>query len=633
MPFAEILKKNAEKMRSAFMEYPFTFICAILTTAFAHYTIEILNDSEPEEHKWLVKLLLILGMGISLFFGLETIIKRRKLTDTPKAYILLLSGIAVLSLYYFMWDGMEAYDMIRWFLYSLAFHLLAAVAVLRKMSEDNAFWQFNRLLFSRICVSLLFTGTLMAGLSLAIAALDFLLEVSIAERTYAHLAAFLIGIFNTSFFLAGIPRDPDELDRMDDYPNILRIFSQFVLIPLSFIYLVILYIYGAKILIEWSLPRGLVSTLILAYSVAGTLAILLVHPLRNDTGRKWVRFYTKYFYLLIMPLIVLLYLSIFARIGDYGFTYLRYFGLVLAVWLTGITLYFNFSKEKNIKYIPLSLMIVCFLASLGPWSFYNVSVNSQMEQVRSGMEKGSVFLNFNTGRETELPYDKYYSLLSSVNFLYDNSDKEELRAYIKKSTGGKIDIWQKMILEKGEEYYDARKGENALRERDSAYYQWMPSYKLLDTLGIRSVARNAIKGMKKEYSLFAPFPEDEKDDLIVDIKGYSLMQAFHFGGINPYISDPDTVTAQSSTPESLYIGDYVIHWDGIGREIGVSHGTDTLRIPAALLVKEHLEKEKRVVDLRVGTRKVKLLIQQSNGIEYGNGSYVVWLLAGQILVE
>ncbi|MBK8672285.1 MAG: DUF4153 domain-containing protein [Bacteroidetes bacterium] len=73
----------------------------------------------------------------------------------------------------------------------------------------------------------------------------------------------------------------------------MRIFAQFILMPLVIIYLVILYLYGGKIIFKVIYQIGWVSNLILTFSVFGILALLLIYPLRNDEKHLWIKSYFR----------------------------------------------------------------------------------------------------------------------------------------------------------------------------------------------------------------------------------------------------------------------------------------------------------------------------------------------------
>src|SRR5690606_39092070 len=115
------------------------------------------------------------------------------------------------------------------------------------------------------------------------------------------------------------------------YPKGLKIFTQYVLIPLMTIYLGILLVYETKILLEWEMPKGIVATLILGYAVFGILSLLLVWPIKGDDGNRWVQLFARFFYLMMIPLIILLVLAVYTRVSSYGFTEERYILVVLAV--------------------------------------------------------------------------------------------------------------------------------------------------------------------------------------------------------------------------------------------------------------------------------------------------------------
>jgi len=178
-----------------------------------------------------------------------------------------------------------------------------------------------------------------------------------------------------------------------EYPKGLRIFTQYVLLPLVVIYLIILYFYEAKILFTLVWPRGIVSYLIIGFSTLGILALLLVWPLRDDAEHTWIRTFTKRFFLAIFPLIVLLIMAIGRRVMEYGVTENRYFLIVLSLWLFIVALYFLFSRRKNIKFVPLSLFFAALLCGFGPWNAFEVSSLSQHSRLENFFQKNKMIVN------------------------------------------------------------------------------------------------------------------------------------------------------------------------------------------------------------------------------------------------
>ena len=265
-------------------------------------------------------------------------------------------------------------------LFLVAFHLAVAFGAFLRKGFNEEFWYFNKTVFFRILMCALYSGVIILGLCLAIFAVDELFKANIREETYVKVVLSVIIAFNTTLFLAGVPDVRKGEYGEQNYPKGLKIFTQYVLIPLMTIYLVILLLYEVKILIEWELPNGYVSMLIIAYAAFGILSLLLIHPVRNSEGNKWIRFFSKSFYITMIPLLILLVLAIYKRVSDYGITEERYALIALAVWLTGITVYFLLSRHDNIKVIPVSLAVVALLAAVGPQSASAVSKRSQQNR-------------------------------------------------------------------------------------------------------------------------------------------------------------------------------------------------------------------------------------------------------------
>ena len=274
---------------------------------------------------------------------------------------------------------------IRYGIFNLIVHLLVSFSPYIESGKLNGFWNFNKTLFIRILTSILYSGFLYVGLILALSALHLLFDIDIKDELYFELWIVIIGLFNTWFFLSGIPEDIEQLDHNREYPKGLKVFAQYVLLPLLVLYLIILYAYGAKITLLWDWPKGIVSYLISCVSVLGILTVLLFYPYGEMKENGWIRKSSRMFYLVLYPLIALLFFAIAMRISDYGMTINRYVIVLLGIWLTLVATYFTIGKT-NIKFIPMSLAITLGLMSFGPWGMFSVSENSQVNRLVTILE-------------------------------------------------------------------------------------------------------------------------------------------------------------------------------------------------------------------------------------------------------
>ena len=385
------IKNLADSLINTVKRFPFECLFALTGTIAG--TIYIQSNEYALEYSVYTRVMMMANLGLllslaaSLFTEGDSLLKRTVLRVA--------AALLAAALFFIFSKDLSTIDTLRFFLLSLAFHLLVSFAPFTGKGHIRGFWQFNKSLFLRFLASVLYSVVLYIGLAAAISASKLLFNWDISSKVYGTLFAWIAGVFNTVFFLAGVPDNVNELEQDDSYPKGLKVFTQYVLIPLASVYVIILLAYETKILVKWSLPKGLVSNLILGYAVFGILSILLVYPLRDRDGNKWIKTYSRSFYFLLIPLIVLLFLAIYSRILPYGITAPRYFLIALALWLFFITGYFLLSRGQNIKIIPVSLCVVTFLAVYGPQSAFSVAQYSQRKILYNIFEKYHAIKNGN----------------------------------------------------------------------------------------------------------------------------------------------------------------------------------------------------------------------------------------------
>jgi len=97
---------------------------------------------------------------------------------------------------------------------------------------------------------------------------------------------------------------------------------------------------------------------------------------------SWIKTSSHWFYVVIIPLTMMLFLALWQRVSDYGITEGRYLGFATVVWLCVLAPYFIFSKKKKILFLPASLCIAVFLMNVGPWGMFTVSEKSQVNRLK-----------------------------------------------------------------------------------------------------------------------------------------------------------------------------------------------------------------------------------------------------------
>ncbi|MBE7176889.1 MAG: DUF4153 domain-containing protein [Mucilaginibacter polytrichastri] len=391
MPKLPSLKHLLASARYVIGRFPLELLFALVSTVAATVEVEV-KYNHPVLGDWCTRLIMTGNVGLLLNLAVTLFTESRLISPLKKWG---LHGLAILLAIVFLLvinPAEHSSGYTRFVLISFALHLLVSFAAFSRNSETLVFWDFNKTLFLRFLAGALYGAVLFAGLSAAIGSMNLLFGFDFEWDTFLILWIWITGMFITLFFLAGVPEySPAKPAEAATYPKGLKIFTQFVLIPLATVYVVILLTYELKILIQWNLPKGLVSNLILGYAVFGILSLLLIFPIRDQEENKWMRTYSRNFYILLLPLIVLLIVAVLFRIVPYGITVPRYFLLVLAGWLTFITLYFLFTDGRNIRLIPVSLCLFTLFTVYGPQSAFRVAEFSQVKTLQNLFRKHGAF--------------------------------------------------------------------------------------------------------------------------------------------------------------------------------------------------------------------------------------------------
>jgi len=333
------------------------------------------------------RVLLVAWLGIPLFLTSSLVGSRR-----GRAWTVIMSATVVLLLAvcYAGLRGRDDWTKIRFALFALAAHAMLAVTPLACTPRGD-FRPFNLMLFARTTLGLALTQLLFAGLSFALKAVEHLFDVQISDRVYPQLWFALMGVFNTAYVLAGIPADWERLEGRVATPLPLEVLARFGLLPLSVLYLAILYVYSVKILVVHQWPRGWVSAPIIVFAAIGMLTVLLLDPERLARGRV-ARAYGRGFFVALMPLVVLLFLAISRRVFEYGLTEERCLVYAVAVFLAVIAPYFVLSRTRHLWAIPLVLALLSMTTAVGPLSARSLAVRSQTARLRGLLERNGLLV-------------------------------------------------------------------------------------------------------------------------------------------------------------------------------------------------------------------------------------------------
>ncbi|MCX7884804.1 MAG: DUF4153 domain-containing protein [Caloramator sp.] len=386
MKFINSIKKIFISLKQSINRFPLTLF---LTSSFSILLIinsEISKSQNLYIHDILSKIAMIVALAVPISLILKFIYERyNKVKYTTKIYLYLISCVFLL-IYYFAF--IKKFDMVsttRYTTISLAFYLIALITPYFYNKENLELYTIR--LLTRFFVTFFYAAVLQFGISAILFTIDKLLGIHVYNNLYLYVWFLIIGIFIPSYFLSGIPQSDEKL-LISDYSKVLKILIMYIVIPLISVYTIILYIYFAKILIILQWPKGLVGNLVLWYSAITTIVIYLIWPIKHESN--YVNTFIKYITKLIIPLILIMFLSLGIRIRAYGITENRYFVIALGLWVLIVMIYWNLSKLKKNIFLPLSLAIIAILSVTGPFSAYSVSIKSQNKRFENILIKNNM---------------------------------------------------------------------------------------------------------------------------------------------------------------------------------------------------------------------------------------------------
>lgn len=247
------------------------------------------------------------------------------------------------------------------------------------------------------------------------------------DKIVADWAVISLSFLAPLFALSQIP-EKEEIQKPQNKENAFFSFLvKFIWIPFAFVYFLILYSYTVKVLLNFSdWPKWEVSWLVIWFSIFWYLIYIFSYIFENEN--KFINFFRKIFPFAVIPQVFMLFYAIWLRINQYDFTTNRYFVVVFGIWLLLISIYFIFSKNKLLIYIPTILALFIIIISIWPWSVYNFPLNRQYNNLLSNLKETNILQNWKIvalNDYNDINNDLSKSIYSQIDYVcsYDNCNK------------------------------------------------------------------------------------------------------------------------------------------------------------------------------------------------------------------
>ena len=456
----EKIKSFLPDMKKAIERFPLTVFCSVVVFILSVYLVEnpeLKNENLLNE---LHKMVTLLGMSIPLTLALE-LAREKYFSEKNKWVIRFVNALITLVFiifyrFYYLsgknnsstLDSLEQL-MATGIIFFLCFLL---VPVIGKKDEEEKY--FQSVIVDKT-VTILFSVVLFLGLIAVFATIDGLSLIKLDSNIYIETWLFVVFVFSVIFFLSKLKKVDESLENYEIH-KIFKFLIYFIVIPLITTYTGILYVYFGKMLITRSWPQGLVSHLILWYTIFSLFIMIMVTPMAKKDSVA--RVFKKYFPFASLPLLVLSIVSISKRISQYGVTPSRYFVVLLAMWLIFCMVSSIFKARLSV--ILISLITVVYISVFTPVNNRRITLMSQNKRFEKILVKHGLLKDGKLVKKPELAKEKKYEVTDVLNYILGINDRrndiENLKPFGK--AGGKP-------------YKDREEFEKSLGI-DSAWYQY-----------------------------------------------------------------------------------------------------------------------------------------------------------------
>ena len=400
-------------IRETFLRFPLAFLCSISATLIGFLLV---HDVELFDDKFIVRCVSSLVYGAIALTALKLQAESEHWSLQKQV---IGSVVVIAAIIAYVWGFIVEQAPSTYVYFSLAVVLsLLFSAYLKRPSDSASVWYFNY----QNGVAVFFAGIAAVimgiGLVLILSSVGYLFEIEIPSEAYGDAWVLSFGVLFPVYILANIAKAFDYENESCDFPKGVSFITNYILVPLMFAYMFILYAYFLKITLQWELPRGNLGWMITTFGSIGIITKLLAYPIRND-GTRFLRLFDRYYYHALIVPILLLAIAIGVRINDYGFTEQRYGVVLLGLWFFSVALLTFIKKDRfHIKHVPMILATLAILASVGPWGAVQVSLNSQANRFEALLSQHQLLQNGQAIKsQNELTFEDRKTLSSVADYL------------------------------------------------------------------------------------------------------------------------------------------------------------------------------------------------------------------------
>ena len=456
------LQNISETLLRVIKRFPVTTGLLVALTAVLSYLVA--TETEPDS-----KLLCLLAfLSAGLFISIATSLWGEEQRDRRLKWIVESVSLGVCALYcvlVFLTDVIPNRELPAFKIGNAAWIALVVLLIpfgsFLREKDDLKVWHFILSLCGALLISGIVAWVMTGGFEGLLFGTAALFDFDAGKKLPLVIMIVCTVLLFWMLLLALIPQSERKHNASSEMPSFLTKIVSWLLLPLLGCYILVLYAYGLNILIQWELPKGMISWLVSAVMAVYVLCYVLLYPQVTHQESWQSKVLTRWLPIVILPLLVLMSVGVVRRFADYGVTPPRLYLLTLLLWFYAICIVMLAVPRKRFRWIALSFAALFILSSGHPLNYYRLCrpyLSAKIDKVIA--EKG-----------LQVPFEWYSLYQESHDEELDKLDKEI--NYMKDCYGKEyISRW----VGESERYFSGESESEATRvEIRNIYYTRHPS--------------------------------------------------------------------------------------------------------------------------------------------------------------
>lgn len=290
--------------------------------------------------------------------------------------------------------------------------------------EEGYLSSYLKEIIKKLLITYLFTLALYLGLMMIYFTVSKLFNINYNEF-YSKIGISVFGIFSPIYLLYNYPMNlPVNIYEKKD--EILNFFLKYIMFGLLVVYFIVLYMYLFSIIFTGNFPKGIVSFMVLGYSIFSIIFILLSNNFSVFTRHS--KKLALAYYISLIPLIFLMFVGLYKRVIQYGITENRYFIIAFGIWVLINCLYNILNKKRKMEFIIYSIIVVMFFSLVSPISAFKISEYYQKNELKQILKQSGLLVDNKIINNVDVNPETKSKISAIVRYFYEAQGYKKLES-------------------------------------------------------------------------------------------------------------------------------------------------------------------------------------------------------------